>query len=443
MLVFRFPLKSALVLSLGLSAFLSLSPAQAQMGIQWEQGQNPSAFLFPDEKLETHFNKLQTVSDVTYGGAEAPWSETYWPAKKGGIAARYLDSKANAFKVDRPSEAEIKAMTPEQIRNFSPAEKFDILNGDYDFPFTQRVLAPYDSSMPSWNGICHGWVPAAINYPEPQPITVKNKDGIEIQFGSSDIKGLISFYYAWEAAEFDEQGVDHFAQVKPIQIPFAYRQLGERCDQGLGKCKGHTLNPAAFHLALANVMGNYHRSFVVNVDPTQQVWNQPAYGYSSQVLEETDIGANTVTNEDGTTYSDGAVKKLLVNTEFTYVQEPAGPRFEARGGNAELGDNAVIKATKHLAYYLYLNQDGEIVGGDWARGFFKSKSKRTDFIGFAWRASRVPFTGKFKILNDLYKAKTRKTFEYAEKRNYTPALDDMYFNKNASEVPAYDWSAAK
>ena len=81
------------------------------------------------------------------------------------------------------------------------------------------------------------------------------------------------------------------------------------------------------------------------------------------------------------------------------------------------------------------------MGGKWSRGIFKPRSQQTNFIGFAWRASRVPFLGEFQFLNKLYKTSYQVVNGYAASRNYTPGLRDTYFEVNASQIPEFDWNA--
>ena len=49
---------------------------------------------------------------------------------------------------------------------------------------------------PAWAGYCHGWAPAANRFEEPLPVTVRNADGVEIPFGSSDVKALLTYFEA-------------------------------------------------------------------------------------------------------------------------------------------------------------------------------------------------------------------------------------------------------
>ncbi len=431
--------KNTILLGVFFIAQLSHTQAHAQ---QWNEGEDPGKFLYSDERLETNFDLLKTSSRVTTGGGPAPWSETFWPAKQGGIAVRYYHHSEPgdaAFSAKHYSLVELRNLKPDQLKGLSPAEKFDILKSNYDYPLTNKVLKTYSKESPFWWGICHGWVPASINYPEPEPVTVKNKDGITIEFGSSDVKALISYYYAWEVAAVDQVGnqnwgfktdsVDPSKQVyfqrDPQMVYFIYRQLGNRCNRDgfHPNCKGSNMNPAAFHLAIANLVGRYHRSFVVNVDPTNQVWNQPVLGYDSEVLATRKLKrADEASHE--------AVEKILVSTTLWYVLE-GYPTFES--------NEHVYKETKQLLYWLELDKDHNIVGGSWSDGFLRKKDKRTEYIGFAWRASRVPFLGEFQVLNQLYKSKIDFVNAYAASRNYTPGLRDMYFEVNSSQIPTYNW----
>jgi hypothetical protein len=452
----------AIALLLSLPSMLAIT---AHAETKWPDSQDPNKFLYLDEKLETHFDALRMSATTNEKDGHAPWSETYWEGKYGGIAWRYQtddnkDGHEAAFKREHASLAQLKSMSYDQIKALSPSEKLDIINGDYDYPLTKRVLSAYDKDTRSWEGICHGWGPAAAAYPEPQNTSFTNKDGITIPVGSSDVKALISFYYAWEASQANDKnednfsftkdaaGVTHYSQRDPKMIPFLYRGIGERCVRGEGTCGGRGLNPATFHLALANVIGNYNRSFVVNVVANMQIWNQPAYGYSSRIVETKDVKPNPKQKEvDGSIIDSPVTKKILVNTEFTYVDEPDVMQYDPRGGKIideskkETGTGIAVNH-KNLAYWLDLDAEGNIVGGKWSMGFLKSKERRSDKIGFAWRASRVPFTGKFAVLNTLYKANVRKTVSYAASRNYTPGLEDTYFEVNASTIPEFNWQAA-
>ena len=87
-------------------------------------------------------------------------------------------------------------MVPESIALLSPAEKYDILVGIYDFPLNNRAKAEGSVHEPSWSGYCHGWAPAAHRFEEPEPVTLVNDDGVEVRFGSSDIKALMTYFEA-------------------------------------------------------------------------------------------------------------------------------------------------------------------------------------------------------------------------------------------------------
>jgi hypothetical protein len=142
---------------------------------------------------------------------------------------------------------------------------------------------------------------------------------------------------------------------------------------------------------------------------------------------------------DGSLSDTPAVTRILVNTQLYYVDEPDQVVYDPTGVPTK---DAKTLSTKNLAYYLDLDAAGNIVGGDWSFSVFKPKAGHSDRIGFAWRASRVPFVEKFKVLNQLYIPVEKKTTSYAASRNYTPGLEDTYFEVNASTIPVYDWNSS-
>lgn len=146
------------------------------------------------------------------------WSETYWPANKGGIAYRWNHPDPQPFKYKRYSKAELQKMSQKEISQLSPSELYDIAMGDYTYSLTRNVLSKYSVKDLWWEGICHGWALAAANYPEPAPVVIRNKDGIKVPFGSSDVKGLLAMHDAY-----NYKGI--------------YAQVGKRCN-AIGKVPG-------------------------------------------------------------------------------------------------------------------------------------------------------------------------------------------------------------
>jgi hypothetical protein len=406
------------LLYLGLT--LSLSNAFADT---FSADEVPSKFSFQDEKFETRFSALKLSGQVDKKDGHIPWSDTFWPARYGGIGARYLDpARPDAFSYVPPTLSELRAMSPEEIRKLSPAEKFDIYRGRYDYPLLARIRRAYNKDNPSWWGICHGWTPAAANFPEPLSTQGVNPDGIVIPFASSDVKAIISFYYAWEAAQFNDDGSKNFGwdnagkywQKDPAMIYFLYRGMGAR--YGSAGDKKKDLNPGTFHVVLANLIGRYHRSFNVDVDPKKEVWNQPAYGYQSEIVKTKDGG-----------------KKVLVRTVFDYIVEST-PSYNAHGARQ-------LHAKKELVYWLELNDAGEIIGGKWPNAIGTTiGGRKSDYLDFMWRASRVPFIGEYKPLNDLYKTTAKTITSYAMGPNYTPGVIDVSAREEADDESEFSVS---
>ena len=324
------------------------------------------------ERLEWDFERdfyelpLQAKLDAV------PWADSYWPSQRGGLASRW-NSSGQGFGFGGPSLEALRRMSEREIKGLSPAEKYDIFVGNYDYPTLKGEQKRTSPTSRSWEGICHGWAPAAFNYVEPDAVTLTGANGIRVPFGSSDIKALLSFY----------QG--ETANPRPVN-----RMLGARCDVNLGSLTSRAgdsscrdVNAGAFHLVLANYIGIRKHGFVADVTRDFQVWNHPIYKYKTRVVsvQAPSPGAAAQT-----------VKELMIETAMTYVVE-SQPAWRSW----RLSPNINYDATKNYQYRLELNANDEIVGGEWLT---------TDRPDFLWFADRPDFTGYFSALGVIYSAGT-------------------------------------
>lgn len=309
------------------------------------------------------------------------WSETYWPANLGGIAYRWSSPNPQPFKYKFLTKDELKKMSEEEVGQLSPAELYDIAQGDYNYTLTKKVLASNSPKDLWWEGICHGWALAASNYPEPAAVTVTNKDGIRIPFGSSDVKGLLAMHDA-------------------NNYKGTYAQVGKRC-AAFGKVEGEgddrdanpnppspelanssdckDVNAGAFHVAVTNMIGIHSKSFVADVDRFNDVWNQPVHSYESSIVSEEAV------NDDHRAY--GVARRLRMAMKFTYGEELKfyTPELAAQGVKNFVSKQPVTGTThqefrsKNYEYIVELDDSGNVIGGEWIT------ETRPDFI---WAITR-------------------------------------------------------
>lgn len=327
------------------------------------------------------------------------WSETYWPANKGGIAYRWSHPDPQPFKYHLNTKKELLKMSEKEIGMLSPSELYDISQSDYNYTLTKKVLGSVSSKDLWWEGICHGWSLAAANYPEPAPVVITNRDGIRVPFGSSDVKGLLAMHDAYN-------------------YKGTYAQIGMRCNAS-GKVPGEgderdanpnpplpeianssdckDVNAGAFHVAVSNMIGIHSKSFVADVDRFNDIWNQPVTGYSSQIT-----GEEEVTSEDR---ARGVERKIKVATKFVYGEELKfwTPELEATGIKNFVSKLPVTGTehqefrSKNYEYVIELDYKGNITGGEWLT------ETRPDFMWMITRDKRFnnspyPLAG----LNTIY-----------------------------------------
>ena len=314
------------------------------------------------------------------------WSETYWPSNKGGIAYRWNHPDPQPFKYHLNTKDELMKMSQEEISRLSPAELYDISNDDYNYSLTRKALNLYTTNDMWWEGICHGWSQAAINYPEPAPVVLTNQAGIKVPFGSSDVKGLLAMHeaYNYRGQTFAFAGRRCKVNGKVVgeaddRDPIANRayppvELAESAD-----CKD--VNAGAYHVIISNMLGLLGKGFVADIDRFNDIWNQPIAGYSASIVgEEPVTAAHTAM---------GVTKRIRIKLKMKYGEELQfyTPQLAAQG-KKNFVSKLPVTMTEHqefryreYEYFVELNSAGNVVGGEWIT------STRPDFMWLYGRAA--------------------------------------------------------
>jgi hypothetical protein len=327
----------------------------------WDNRNRPEIFDLNDQKK---------FADLPLSGqTPTPWSDTYWPSNRAGIAHRWNGSwPENQFTFPLLTKDEVVQKGLKELASLSPAEKYDLYLGDFSYPLVNYERKRTSPDRAGWEGMCHGWAPASIGFDEPKPVVLESKEGLKIPFGSSDIKALLSLL----------QG--NFYTGRTIF-------LGGRCNKSLdsepdraGDSECKDVNAGTFHLVLTNQIGINKKAFVMDVTRDFEVWNQPVFKYESKVVREQSPTEGAAT---------GTVKEIVVETDVSYGSETM-PSWEHLGHS---DSNYWSQVT--YQYSLELNQDGEIIGGEWLQ------DRRPDFL---WAQDRADFSGYFSALKTIYEA---------------------------------------
>ncbi len=306
---------------------------------KWDGYNNPFRL---DANFEDRFSSMPLSGDTSKSGFG--WPAYFWANEKGGIAQRWSSNDPQHFKYESPTLYALQSMSPEKINELSPAEKFDIMNGRYDYPTVEKVWGQTSRGAKDWHGICHGAAPAGLHHKEPSAKTITNADGIKITFHSSDVKALTAYYYA-----------------KISDLPST--QIGRRCFMGRfspfrGKgCKD--VNPASLHIILTNRLGLTSKGFIADIDKLKQVWNHVAVKYESKIV---------ATFKDLDRSVDGTHRRIQVVTNVSYTGGVDPSQFAVLGTENEKWD------VRTYEYVLDLDVNDKIIGGGWI------SSERPDFI---------------------------------------------------------------
>ncbi len=366
----------------------------------WDSLNNPGQMedYVTQQRYKTVFSELPLEGKLK----KLPWTDDYWATFRGGISYRWNSEASDEERVgyNLLTEKEVLALSLEDLKKLSPAEKFDIYLGKFQdslpdnekFPFTRKerhrtkVLKTIpgnprfdpDYVIPTWEGLCHAWAPATLAFSEPGPIIEESQYGkIQVPFGSSDLKALLTYflhetesetYFLGARCEFDLADLKKQYINKEISYEY-YSEQRNACDD---------TNAGALHIVLANQIGLLNEGFVGDFTREAEVWNQAVYAFDSKVISKF-RGASPGA-------APGTVEEYTMKTHVQYTAE-IEPTYE----------KPTFYPNKHATYNyrLEIDRSGRIIGGE----YLTEDSDRPDFL---WKQHVPRFRGIYKHLAYLY-----------------------------------------
>lgn len=319
-----------------------------------------------------------------------PWSNV-WSDNTGGIAKRFNLSQLPQ-NYEMVSEAEFYSLSETKASSLSPAEKFDILNGDFNYPTLKaeiertgiRRLNQKDKeyqpgySIPNWLSLDKYIAAASIVYGpfENLDSITSSVNNIEIKFSNDELLGLLGLQMLYN--NFEREVVASACSTKSVRVRNAFFSQSHRKGmanlnnfyEGLNSINSKagcvsSINPSAFHLAITNEIGLELNPLIFEKLDNRFSLEGVAYGYK---MEKTNV-------------IDGVEISLYL----------------------DIYNDVKKYHTKLYKYRLVLDSKSRVVGGVWL-------SK--DYPELIWKPSVTSeIAGYYSTLNKLLK-KTTKSKEY-------------------------------
>uniref|UniRef100_H3G7W2 Transglutaminase elicitor n=1 Tax=Phytophthora ramorum TaxID=164328 RepID=H3G7W2_PHYRM len=317
--------------------------------------------------METTLKNLPTLGVHT----PSPWPGPYWPTYQDGINVQWSNGQpspaekyATAFGLD-VTDFMNKVSKDNGIDSMSSHTKCSSDNDCSSLTDGSacaiRAGASSGYCIPTWYGICHAWTPAAMLEAEPNcPVTHNG-----VTFQPMDLKALISDIYDG-------------ASVSTVFTGTRFNGGTDTTDE-YGRHSSDSyrdLNPAYFHIAAANLLGNLNATFIADVTAGSEVWNQPVRGF--KVYEQT---AMSLEDAAQTFYGLEEYPWNAAAKSIVYVKSRLSWIFETYTDGGLVSSGQVDKFTTG-AYYTYLlemDDAGVIIGGEWV---YDSDTEHPDFIWF-------------------------------------------------------------
>jgi hypothetical protein len=319
--------------------------------------------------LERNLSRLRVDGELPL--ENTPWADAPWRASTGGPLNRYKRQDLTPEERHRqpsPSLERLQKLSAadlaRSIELLSPAELFDLVRKQTRFPLAQEIKTSLRNAARKGDSssfdekMNFGWAAAATTFREPDAIRgyslrLPPRIVANITLGSSDLKAIIAYYYGVKASD---------------EVRIA--KVGNRC-QGLGDTTCERIDPASFHILLANMIHEDGKSFVIDIDPSAGVNYRPIVAFQS------DIRRGRSENE------------VEVYTLVEYVRSRA-PQSEPYG---------IFNADHERVSYRYsltLDAKQNILSGRWI------SEARPEF---AWRTISLPHVDRdgFSTLKPLYR----------------------------------------
>lgn len=353
------------------------------MASAWNPNNSPGIF-----NVNYNYNYNQLPKEGSVPNDNIPWADSYWPKNRAGASYRWMEhSNENAkqnltpaeaqalfFSYRLPTASELTRMSQSELAKLSPAEKYDIYNGDLNYPLTKRyrgettMFKSRTKNSPKdayWEGYCYAWTAVALSYGEPMPV-VRNVNikvngqytTIQLPFGSGDVKALLAMNYAEQLpgnpqigtqcnkgfifpATKTLNGVEMFADYGDTdgmlvsEFPEYLRKFQETAkrlryptSQGgpnpysptfvndtiaaFNSPECQDTNAGAFHVMMANQLGILKKGFAIDKTADREVWNQPVFKFTTQEVGPVALSAN---------HAADAVSAVQVKTSLYYADD--------------------------------------------------------------------------------------------------------------------------
>lgn len=297
---------------------------------EWDVTNSPSALF---ESYDDNFQRLPSKGSIR----GELWSDTYWPSQEGRAAWRWQQGKtqggiSNPYSYSLYSLRQIERMSEDDLNRLSPAEKYDILRGRYDYPTVKNEIYRTSPNHPKWFGLCHAVAAVTALYQEPQSqlvsIPLGNGRTKQMVLYSSDIKALLAL------------SVDRTSMQNAIY-------LGQRCQPGAPNSSAcWDSNPGSFYIAIANMVGILKKPLIIDIDRGPEVWNSVIKSYSSVLSKKEGISSKAHPR----TVREVRVDMTVLHTVGSTPQKSA------------VGESL---STAKYSFTLELDSEENILGGEW------------------------------------------------------------------------------
>ena len=342
------------LLGLALVASPTFVAAQDMSKIQLDVLRDINTLAKP---LGKPFNVQATGLPQSYQLVHAPWPGSEWLAAKDGINRRWkYEETSPAEKYARAYGLDVNAFRDAMsaangVLHYDQRKMCATINGCDDLKDDSRCALREDQEVgrcvPRSIGMSYAWAPAAVMESEPRcPVTVN-----DVTFQVSDIKGLLTQVYA--AAHL---------KVAYVGTNAAYEDPVARHTKE--SASGRDLNAAVFHIAVTNLMGKLHRSFVMDMDLSGGVTHSPIYSY--EILKQKKMSPTHAAFKYFKSlkypFSKQAKNVLAVKNKISWILPGDANMPYVWTGMVESRTSDRV-----LEYFLELDDKTNIIGGEWVR----------------------------------------------------------------------------